>query len=207
MSEQTSHRERKKAATREALRMAATRLFADRGYAATTVREIADQAGVTERTFFRYFAGKEELLVDDIIDDLPVFTAAIRARPGDEKPLTAIERAALAAVERAPDDSGTPSALWLFLQGPPRTQLGRSARSLLVQFESAIADALRDRLHRNGTAPDDVDYTADLAARTAVAVLRTALIREWELRTRDTTNPPDLPALVRQAFALLPALR
>ncbi|MEV6276034.1 TetR family transcriptional regulator [Nocardia sp. NPDC051832] len=206
MSEQTSHRERKKAATREALRAAATRLFADQGYTTTTVREIADQAGVTERTFFRYFAGKEELLVDDIIDGLPEFTAAIRARPDDERPLTAIERAALAAVEHAPDTSGTPSALWLFLQGPPRTQLGRSARSLLVQFESAIADALRDRMRRNGTAPEEVDYAADLAARTAVAVLRTALIRDWELRTQDTADPPHLSALVRQAFALLPVI-
>ena len=58
-------REAHKQATRQALQQAADRLFAEHGYGATTVRDIAEAAGVTERTFFRYFTGKEELIIED----------------------------------------------------------------------------------------------------------------------------------------------
>jgi len=47
------------------LRKAAVELFAERGVEATTVAAIADRAGVTERTFFRYFTDKREVLFSD----------------------------------------------------------------------------------------------------------------------------------------------
>jgi AcrR family transcriptional regulator len=56
-------RERKKQQTRQALYEAATRLFLDQGYARTTVAEIAAEAGVSTKTLFNYFSGKEDLLL------------------------------------------------------------------------------------------------------------------------------------------------
>ena len=58
-------RERKKIQTRLALARAAMALFEERGYDATTVDDIAAAANVSRRTFFRYFAGKDEVFIVD----------------------------------------------------------------------------------------------------------------------------------------------
>ena len=78
-------REAHKQATRQALQQAADRLFAEQGYGATTVRDIAEAAGVTERTFFRYFTGKEELIIEDALGWLPVLLDKLRRRPDDDR--------------------------------------------------------------------------------------------------------------------------
>jgi AcrR family transcriptional regulator len=75
-------RERKKIKTRETIRHAAYRLFAEHGYEATTVEQIAEAAEVSPSTFFRYFPTKEDVVLTDEYDDL--FAAALRDRPADE---------------------------------------------------------------------------------------------------------------------------
>ncbi|CAA0127434.1 HTH-type transcriptional repressor KstR2 [Mycolicibacterium vanbaalenii] len=76
-------------ATRRAIQAAADALFAARGYSNTTIRDIADAAGVTERPLFRYFSGKEALLIKDIEAWIPMLGAEIRWRPEGEAPLRA----------------------------------------------------------------------------------------------------------------------
>ncbi len=58
-------RERKKRQTREAVRLAAFRLFTENGYPNTTIEQIAEEADVSPRTFFRYFPNKAALLIPD----------------------------------------------------------------------------------------------------------------------------------------------
>ncbi len=90
-------RERKKRRTRDALVRSALELIARQGYEGTTVDEIAAAADVSQRTFFRYFANKEEvaLSVQQMVESH--FYAAVCARPAEEPPLTALRTAVLAS--------------------------------------------------------------------------------------------------------------
>lgn len=163
MTHQTGRREASKQATRHALQQAATQLFADQGYEHTTVRDIAAAAGVTERTFFRYFESKEDLVADQTLDWLPVVAAAIVHRPAAEPPLTAVREALLELSKVAANlDVRRPMPLWLFTDGPPAPRMRRSAPGLLLKFEAGLADAVRARLASGGSADGAVpaDYLA-----------------------------------------------
>jgi AcrR family transcriptional regulator len=86
--------------TRRALVEAALKRFTDSGVVGTTVAEITADAGVTERTFYRYFASKEEVLFADYDDRIEWFRRALEVRPPGE-PIT---RSVLHAVDAFPLD-------------------------------------------------------------------------------------------------------
>ncbi|MGW2642016.1 TetR family transcriptional regulator [Streptomyces sp. NPDC001348] len=94
MSE-TGLRERRKQRTRDALVRAALELFLAEGYERTTVDEIAEAVGVSQRTFFRYFAGKEDaaFFVTRLAESH--YVRALRERPPGEAPLEALRQAVL----------------------------------------------------------------------------------------------------------------
>jgi AcrR family transcriptional regulator len=75
-------RERKRTRTRLMIQTEALRLFAEKGYAQTTVEDIADAAAISPRTFFRYFPTKEDVVMWDEYD--PLFVDLLAARPDDE---------------------------------------------------------------------------------------------------------------------------
>jgi AcrR family transcriptional regulator len=86
--------------TREALRQAALDRFLADGFDSTTIAQIADDAGVTVRTFYRHFASKDEVLFADYEARLDWFRRALELRPRRES----ITRSVLAAVDSFPDD-------------------------------------------------------------------------------------------------------
>lgn len=86
-------RQRKKQRTRDALIEAAMELFAAQGYDHTAVHEITDAVDVSERTFFRYFASKEDLVLSFVRDGATAFAEALAARPPHEEPLIAARQA------------------------------------------------------------------------------------------------------------------
>ncbi|MER5930758.1 TetR family transcriptional regulator [Streptomyces sp. NPDC002054] len=90
-------RERKKQRTRDALLRSALLLFTSQGYDQTTVDEITEAVAVSQRTFFRYFANKEEaaFAVQDLVE--AHFVAALAARPAAEGPMEALRNAVLTA--------------------------------------------------------------------------------------------------------------
>ncbi|MGV9775548.1 acyl-CoA-like ligand-binding transcription factor [Streptosporangium sp. NPDC003464] len=88
-------RERKKAKTRRTIQDHALRLFAEQGYEATTVEQIADAAEISPSTFFRYFPVKEDVAVPD--DYGPLLLEALAAQPAGLGPVPAL-RAAVRAV-------------------------------------------------------------------------------------------------------------
>ncbi|HEY2508848.1 MAG TPA: TetR family transcriptional regulator [Streptosporangiaceae bacterium] len=89
----TARRERKKQQLRDALIEAALELFEAKGYEHTAIREITDAVDVSERTFFRYFASKEDLALSFMQDRISVFVSALADRPADEAPVAAIRNA------------------------------------------------------------------------------------------------------------------
>ncbi|MFE0019627.1 TetR/AcrR family transcriptional regulator [Amycolatopsis sp. NPDC059021] len=90
---ETGRRERKKAATRQALADAALELFLERGYDAVGVREIADTADVSVATLFKHFPdGKEALVFDQDADHEAALVAAVRDRPSGQSIPQALRR-------------------------------------------------------------------------------------------------------------------
>ncbi|MEV3860174.1 TetR family transcriptional regulator [Streptomyces sp. NPDC050095] len=196
-SEAPGRREAHKAATRKALHDAARRLFEERGYERTTVRDIAAAACVTERTFFRYFPSKEDLVLGEILDLIPVMADLVRKRPTDEPPYTALLHATLDLIK----DQG----LGVMFSGPPRNLPGqptRQSRAILGQFEDGIAEALAERLGGQRPPSPDTALRAAVLSRAAIGATRAALAA-YSALPDDRQNPTTALELLQAAFAHL----
>jgi AcrR family transcriptional regulator len=173
------------------LMQAAFALYGERGFEQTTVAEIAKRAGLTERTFFRHFADKREVLFAgaDALRELLVGTVAKAPRP-----LAPIDAAAagLEAAGALIQDGGE-------LARQRQAIIAASAelqeRELikLASLAAALADALRKR---------GVDEpAASLTAEAGIAVFKVAFERYVE-----ETNQQDLPQLIRESLDELKAV-
>jgi AcrR family transcriptional regulator len=173
------------------LELAALALYGERGFENTTVAEIAARAGLTERTFFRHFADKREVLFSgaDALQELLVSNVA--AAPESVAPLDAVGAALEAAgalLEQRREYAGQRAAIIA-----ANTELRERELIKLASLASAIADALR----RRGVA----DPAASLSAEAGIAVFRIAFER-WI----QETNRRDLPELIRDSLDALKAV-
>ncbi|KDN16926.1 TetR family transcriptional regulator [Amycolatopsis rifamycinica] len=98
-------RERKKQRTREALIDAAQELFCANGFEATTVDQIAEAVEVSSRTFFRYFASKEDVALALADEQITAVLAAFAGQPADVPALTALKTAAVEVMRAYEADS------------------------------------------------------------------------------------------------------
>jgi len=172
-----SLRERKKLATRRALRRVTLDLVAERGFSHVTIEDIAAAADVSPRTFFNYFPTKEAA----VFGADPERTEALRRRLTDqatpgESALAALRAALVAeAAARADDlqDLGGNPADWMCRMKAAHVDpsLRAAASAHMASVERAIADALAERL---GTDPERDPYPVLLAA-TGSGVLRAAM--------------------------------
>lgn len=161
----TGLRERKKAATRQALHAAAVQLAAEHGVENLTVEAIADAATVSRRTFSNYFASKEQALLHGDRSRTARLVELIRARPGRESLKTALIGAAEEyAAERAADpwDEKYYRALRLHPALLPELVATYAAG------EQDLAEAIEQRL----PAGPDALLRAQVLAATFLAVLR-----------------------------------
>lgn len=150
-----SLRERKRARTRQALIDAATDLFERNGYDETTIADIAAAAEIGTRTFFSYFASKEELVFPDAESRVEALLDALANRAPDDRPIDLLVRVLVDGSEVSNDIIGklTPLRMRL-LQTVPAVQ----GRALQIQFdaERRIAEILAEAF------PGELD---DLSAR------------------------------------------
>lgn len=136
-------RERKKEKTRQALALAAMRLFAERGYEATTVADIAAAAEVSTRTFFAYFPSKEDVFFAGTRERLDLVRQAF-AGYGAALPTVSAMRATLdQIIDTASGDLFAPDhdiRLRLIIERP---ELRARGTQLLFSAHQVLADALR----------------------------------------------------------------
>jgi AcrR family transcriptional regulator len=173
MKVQPQLRELKKERTKEALEKAALRLFKEKGYANTSVAEIAAEAEVSRRTFFRYFRSKEGVVFANADENGRRLSEAIELEPKDLHPLAAFGDA---VVRLAREDADT----------VPREEILARQRLFLDNLElrsrlSEIARIWRGLLaetlaHRDGR--DDPNEDDLLYASIGVAIIQT-VVDQW----------------------------
>ena len=189
-------RERKKAMTRLALEDAALELFATKGFDHTTVDEIADACNVSRRTFFRYFASKEDIFSGDKDDHDAQMFELIAARPADEPALVSLRVAVLAmAADLATDRSRLVAKAQIINETP-------SLRSAGLDHEQRTIDDIVEALARRSSGPVDEDdvFRLRLVTQAAVGALRAAINR-WV----DTGAKEELVDVAVEALDLLAA--
>ncbi len=173
------------------LEEAALALYGERGFDQTTVAEIAQRAGLTERTFFRYFADKREVLFWGAGALQELLVSAVADAPDSATPMeaaaAAIEAAGRLLQERRESARRRQSVI--------AANAGLRERELikLASLSSALADALR----RRGVS----DPAASLSAEAGMAVFKVAVER-W----LNDTRRRDLSRLIRETLDELKAV-
>lgn len=161
-------------------------LFVERGYAQTTVGDIAERAGLTERTFFRHFTDKREVLFSGSKDLEANIVGAVESAASDVAPLEVVVRALEAASAFLQKHREMPfvRARWAIVLGHPEVQ----ERELIKM--AGLAAAVRDALRGRGVA----EPAASLAAEAGMAVFKVGFDR-WV----HAKKPGDLAGHVRAA--------
>jgi AcrR family transcriptional regulator len=173
------------------LEQAALELYIERGFEQTTVAEIAQRAGLTERTFFRHFADKREVLFQGAASLRELLVSAVASAPDSAAPIDAV--------------AGALEAAATLLQGRHESSRQRqtviAANADLQEREliklASLAAALTDTLRRRGV----TEPAASLTAEAGIAVFKIAFER-W---VHDTAQG-DFPRLIRESLAELKAV-
>ncbi|MEV0260626.1 TetR family transcriptional regulator [Streptomyces sp. NPDC050617] len=173
------------------LREAALSLYLERGFEQTMVADIAERAGVTARTFFRYFADKREVLFDGSSDLATKPLAALETVPATASALDAVAAVLDAVAEMVGGDRELARARQTVILA--NAELRERELIKLASMSAALADGLRQR------GIGDID--ANLAAETSIAVFRVAFSR-WVAADEDH----DLRDVIRETLARLRAL-
>jgi AcrR family transcriptional regulator len=173
------------------LERAALDLYGERGFEQTTVAEIARKAGLTERTFFRHFADKREVLFagGSLLQDLLVRTVA--DAPASLAPIDAVAAALAAAGELLQERRDLARRRQRIIAA--NAELRERELTKLASWSVALAGALR----RRGLD----ERAAGLTAEVAMAVFRIGFARWIE-----EGNERDLPAILRESFDQLKRL-
>lgn len=169
-------------------------LFAERGFEATTVDDIAAAAGISRRTFFRYFKTKEDVVLrrwDDMAERLSMELAA---RPKDEPPMTVVLRALQAVVDHYHTDPKRARALRRLCCTSPSLQAHRLQKQ--ETWRARITKEVAARSSERGRRA----WLPQLVAATALGALDVAA-ELWQADEKTS-----LPELLEQVFASLPKI-
>jgi AcrR family transcriptional regulator len=173
------------------LERAAMELYSERGFDQTTVAEIAKRAGLTERTFFRHFADKREVLFWGASSLQELLVNAVADAPGSAAPIDATAAALEAAGAMFQERRESVRVRQAIIAANPELQERELIK--LASLASALADALRLR----GVG----DSAASLTAEAGIAAFKIAFESWVSGGTRQ-----DLPEVIRESFNELKAV-
>lgn len=186
MLTETGRRARNKIERRRRLEDAALRLFERDGFDATTIEAITAAAGLSPRTFFSYFATKDDVVLADYADRLGRIPGELAERPVDEHAWRALEQCFATVAGDYEAEADRIRRRFTIMATNPSVL----ARNLQLQLthEVAVANALRDRPGASRSGPDP-----DLMAACAFGIIRTS-VRQW-LTSPDSAPLPRLVAV------------
>ncbi|GIF62450.1 TetR family transcriptional regulator [Asanoa ishikariensis] len=173
------------------LEEAALALYGERGYEQVTVAEIAARAGLTERTFFRHYADKREVLFAGSGLLREILVKGVAEAPASAAPIDVVAAALAGAGALLEERRELARARQVVIDANPELQEREVVK--LATLATEVAGALRDR----GVA----EPAASLAAQTGIAVFRVAF-ESWV----GDTGRRELPDIVRECFAELGTL-
>jgi AcrR family transcriptional regulator len=182
--------ERKRQVVRDQLGEAALRLLADQGYEETTVEQIVAAAGVSRRTFFRYFKSKEDVVVESVGDLGAAILAELAARPVRENPQTAVRAALDVAVAQLTHEAAKTQPLIRLVFDTP------ALHRRYLEHQSVLQDELAAELARREGLDARQDLGPALVAGVAMTAFRVA-VESWARHS----GGEDLSMLMDEAFA------
>jgi AcrR family transcriptional regulator len=167
MSGEMTLRDHARGAVRDEVAKQAWLLFAENGYEATTVDQIAEAAGMSRRTFFRYFAGKDELVLERLVESATMIGDALRSRPSDEPAWPALRGAFQVSVDLQEKYVPMTRTLQIMLREEPALRATAETRRRL--WVEQLAPLTAERLP-SGSA----DHVAAAVTGSAIACLDAA---------------------------------
>ncbi|MFJ5229725.1 TetR/AcrR family transcriptional regulator [Kitasatospora sp. NPDC088391] len=189
--------ERRKAATQHEIALAAARLFAERGAEGTTAEDIARTAGVSLRTFYRYFRTKEDAVAPLLAEGSRQWIALLAAAGPGSAPLPALVAAARAALDPAP---GQPAESLVWTRGLLRAMPADPAlRDVWHRVHHEAEAALLPVLARLGGL-DPAGLDARLLAATANTAMRVA-VETWAAGDAPPAAAAELAAIALHRLA------
>ncbi|GAA1890288.1 TetR family transcriptional regulator [Streptomyces durmitorensis] len=188
--------ERKRQLVSNELTEAALQLLARKGFDAVTIDEIVTSAGVSRRTFFRYFASKEDVVVQFLADMGVGIHAELAARPAKERPSVALRHAVWVPLAACGDHSERVlPVVQLILRTP-------ALRARFLERQAQWSDDLTGEVARRAGRDAGVDLYPRLAAGMALTAFD-AVLQRWS----DSDGTEDPADLIDRAFAVIaPAL-
>ncbi|MGW6057336.1 acyl-CoA-like ligand-binding transcription factor [Streptomyces sp. NPDC055189] len=188
--------ERKRQLVSSELTEAALQLLARKGFDAVTIDEIVTTAGVSRRTFFRYFASKEDVVVQFLADMGVGIHAELAARPDGELPSVALRHAVWVPIAACGDHSERVlPVVQLILRTP-------ALRARFLERQAQWSDDLTGEVARRLGRDAGADMYPRLAAAMALSAFD-AVLQRWS----DSDGAEDPAQLTDRAFAVIaPAL-
>jgi AcrR family transcriptional regulator len=135
---------RKQEFVRDSIYDAAIELFVRKGFLQTNVDDVAQAAGVSRRSFFRYFSTKDHVLAHSIVKYGDVLVSAIGKSPADSSGLEVVHDTVIAGLRFATSDPRTPQIMQITAQNLSTRQAHRS-RMVEVEIRLCAAFAARTR--------------------------------------------------------------